>query len=43
MIAACAAFTAGAIAAPAAIGATSTAEVVAAKEKTVILEVSGLK
>ncbi|MEJ6717515.1 MAG: hypothetical protein ACJAT6_001340 [Akkermansiaceae bacterium] len=43
MIAACAAFTAGAFAAPAAIGTTSTSEVVAADEKTVTLEVTGLK
>jgi hypothetical protein len=43
MIAACAAFTAGAIAAPAVIGATASSEIVAADEKTVTLEVSGLK
>jgi len=42
MIAAFAAFTAGATAAPAVIGTTVTAEVVADKTKDLVLEVSGL-
>ena len=43
MIAAFAVLSAGAIAAPAVAGVAQTTEVVAADEKTVILEVSGLK
>jgi len=43
MIAAFAVLSAGAIAAPVATGVAQTAEVVAADEKTVTLEVSGLK
>ena len=43
MIAAFAVLSAGAIAAPVAAGVAQTAEVVAADEKTVTLEVSGLK
>ena len=43
MIAAFAVLSAGAMAAPAVTGNAQTAEVVAADEKTVTLEVSGLK
>ena len=43
MIAAFAVLSAGAIAAPVAAGLAQTAEVVAADEKTVTLDVSGLK
>ncbi|MGJ8695896.1 MAG: hypothetical protein ACSHYF_06225 [Verrucomicrobiaceae bacterium] len=43
MLAASVALTVGALAAPAVIGATTAPEVVAADEKTVTLEVTGLK